>query len=327
MKRWWIVLALGVMSWVGNVWGQENATEERTNQSVTAEALYEAMLEHAPSANYQGIFTHQSGNHMQSVEIVHGVHNGEIWERMLHLDGATREILRRGEDLYCVHSDARVEQLQHQNNSLFGSKKPGAIRQLSKGYHFSVLGQQRVAGRLVVGLQLTPKDGTRHFYQMWLDAQTYVPLRTELIEKTGKVLERYQFNFFNPVAEVQADQFDPRTNGAKLAQAEESEVLKATADDVLEWRLNWVPAGFVDQAVEGYAPKLSARRIYSDGIVMFSVYVEQVDEIKDEGSAQSGPTVLSVQHKQWHGQQHRITVVGEIPLATAQRIGQSVELL
>ena len=109
--------------------------------------------------------------------------------------------------------------------------------------------------------------------------------------------------------------------------ASQAEVLKTQQQDVLEWRLNWLPMGFVDESIKGHAPKLSARRIFSDGIVMFSIYVETVDKVQDEGTAQSGPTVLAVQHKQWHGNTHRITVVGEIPPETAVRIAQSVELL
>lgn len=295
-------------------------------QSLTAQGLYEKMLEQSPRAMYQGIFSHQAGNQVQNVEIVHGVNGEHIWERMMHLDGPVREIIRRGEELFCIHPDSSVEQLQKQGNTPFGNKSMGNIRQLSMAYDFKLLGAQRVAARPVVGIQLTPKDGTRHFYQVWLDQQTTVPLRTELIARTGQVLERYLFSYFKPDTEFVEQRFSPRNQGVKLQLAESPEVLRASAADVLEWRLNWMPIGFLDQTAKGHAPKLSARRIYSDGVVMFSVYVEGVDKIQDEGTAQAGPTALAVQHKQWQGQTHRITVVGEIPAATAQRIAQSVEL-
>lgn len=316
MTRWFAVIGAVLLAQVS--WA---------NQSLSAQGWYERMLEMAPKAMYQGIFTHQAGNQMQSVEIIHGTRDGEIWERMLHLDGPSREIIRRGEDLFCIHPDASVEQLQKQDSSLFGSKSPGGIKQLAKGYEFKIVGKQRIAGRLVVGIQLSPKDASRHFYQLWLDAETSVPLKTELIARTGQVLERYQFNYFKAHKDFNEDLFTPRTTGAQLDLAQASKVLKTTPQDVLEWRLNWVPMGFIDQVAKGHAPKMSARRIYSDGIVMFSVYVENVEEVQDEGVAKSGPTVLTVQHKQWQGKTHRITVVGEIPAEAAQRIAQSVELL
>lgn len=316
MIRWLAAVGLILLSQFG--WG---------NQSLSAQGWYERMLEKAPNAMYQGIFTHQAGNKMQSVEIIHGSKEGQVWERMLHLDGPSREIIRHGENMFCIHPDKSVEQLPKQESALFGSKNLGGIQQLSKGYEFKIVGKQRVAGRLVVGIQLSPKDAARHYYQLWLDSETTVPLKTELITRTGQVLERYQFNYFKTNGEFDEALFAPRTTGVKLDLAQASSVLKTTPQDVLEWRLNWVPTGFIDQVAKGHAPKMSARRIYSDGIVMFSVYVENVEEIQDEGNAQVGPTALSIQHKQWQGKTHRITVVGEIPGEAAQRIAQSVELL
>lgn len=320
MLRWTVTLCILAVTFFAQA-------DDAQVASPTAQAMYEDMLKRAPNAMYEGIFIHQAGNQTQSVEIVHGTYEGAIWERLLHLDGLTREVIRRGEALYCIHPDQSVEQVQQQGSSPFGNKELGSTRQLSKAYDFRSLGKQRIAGRLVEGIQLVPKDASRHFYQLWLDHETTVPLRTELVSRKGQVLERYQFSYFMPKTEFVKARFEPRTKGVVLTEAETAEVLKTTQQDVLEWRLNWIPVGFEDEAATGYAPKLSARRIYSDGIVMFSVYVEQVEKALDEGTAQSGPTVLAVQHKQWHGLTHRITVVGEIPAATAQRIAQSVELL
>jgi len=319
---------IGLLSLALNLWADtDKAAGAQSGQSLNAQGWYERMLEHSPSANYSGIFVHQAGNQTQSVEIVHGMNDGEIWERLLHLDGQVREVIRRGDDLYCIHPDSSVEQVQQQGSSPFGNKPQGDFNQLARAYDFRLLGKQRIAGRLVIGVQLVPKDKIRHAYQLWIDVQTSVPLRTELITLSGNVLERYQFSYFKESDGFKAAHFEPKNKGAKLELAKSSEVLQAREGDVLEWRLNWMPSGFLDQAAKGHAPKLSARRMYSDGIVMFSVYVEGVEKVQDEGTAQAGPTVLAVQHKQWQGRTHRITVVGEIPAQTATKIAQSVELL
>jgi len=296
-------------------------------QSLTAEGWYQTMRERAPEAHYQGIFVHQAGNESQSVEIVHGTHQGAIWERLLHLDGPVREVIRQGDALYCVYPDRSVEQIQQKGSAPFGNNALGQLKQLQTAYGFRMLGQERIVGRLAMGIQLVPRDKARHVYQMWIDQETFVPLRTELMTLKGEILERYQFAYFSPANSLTADAFSPKTPGIELSSAEQDEVLKSTPEDVIEWRLNWLPVGFADQGAKGHAPKLSARRIYSDGIVMFSVFVEAVDEIKDQGVARVGPTVLSVMHKDWQDQTHRITVVGEIPVATAKRIAESVELM
>lgn len=318
MLRWIVTVCL--MSFPIAVWAEDS-------KPLTAQELYEAMLNKAPNAIYEGIFVHQAGAQTQSVEIVHGEKEGEIWERLLHLDGSFREIIRRGDALYSITSDKTIEQIQQLGRGAFSNKQPGSLRKLNKAYEFNGLGKQRIAGRLVEGVQLLPKDASRHVYQLWLDTETLVPLRTELLTRQGQVLERYQFCFFSPKDQFDPESFKPRSAGVNLESAHVSEVLKAKEEDVLEWRLNWIPVGFEDESETGYAPKLSAKRIYSDGIVMFSVYVEQVEQAMDEGTAQAGPTALSVMHKQWHGHTHRITVVGEIPPMTAKRIAESVELM
>ncbi|EAT12129.1 hypothetical protein HF888_04865 [Bermanella marisrubri] len=306
---------------------QEDTSSNDLRQSLTAEGWYQTMRERAPEAHYQGIFVHQAGNESQTVEIVHGTHQDAIWERLLHLDGPVREVIRQGDAVYCIYPDRSVEQIQQKDSTPFGSNSLGQLNQLQTAYGFRMLGQERIVGRLAMGIQLVPRDKARHVYQMWIDQQTFVPLRTELMTLKGEILERYQFAYFSPVETLSVDAFAPKTPGVELAEAPQDEVLKSTPEDVIEWRLNWLPVGFADQGAKGYAPKLSARRIYSDGIVMFSVFVEAVDEIKDQGFARVGPTVLSVMHKDWQDQTHRITVVGEIPAATAKRIAESVELL
>ncbi len=308
---------------------QEKATSAET-QSLSAQGWYDLMIEQAPKAMYQGIFIHQSGVHTQSVEISHGMKDGQIWERMLHLDGPAREIIRRGQQLYCIHPDARVERLNQQGASPFNPNHLGNSTQLQQGYNLALLGYQRIAGRPVVGIRLVPKDEFRHEYHLWLDRQTLVPLKSELVGEQHQILERYQFSFFAPISEWTAKQFEPRTKGVELAL--DAPPAAPWQGENLGWKLNWVPIGFAQRQLE-HAPanhvgsQNAERRMFTDGIVMFSVYVEPVAAKMDEGTAQIGPTVLAVQHKQWQGKTHRITVVGEIPRNAAQRIAQSVELM
>ena len=299
------------------------------NQSLNAVGWYERMLKEAPQAHYQGIFTHQSGGQSQSVEIVHGMKDGQVWERLLHLDGPAREVIRKGEQLFCIHPDATVEQIDQPTNGPFAAESSANTQQLQQGYDFTLKGLQRIAGRPVMLLQLDAKDDLRHDYQVWLDSQTFVPLKSELITQQGLVLERYQFNYFKPYDQWNSAYFTPRTQGIELNLSAQKAEGAADQSGLDSWKLNWMPNGFMqkDQKASGEGTAKAGRRMYSDGIVMFSVFVEPAqDEMKD-GLAQVGATVLAVQHKQWQGQSHRITVVGEIPQQTAKRIAQSVELM
>lgn len=306
------------------------ASSVYANQSLNAVGWYERMLKDAPKAQYQGIFTHQSGGQSQSVEIVHGMKDGQVWERLLHLDGPAREVIRKGELLYCIHPDARVEQIDQPTNGPFAAESLASTQQLNQGYEFILQGLQRIAGRPAMLLQLNARDELRHNYQVWLDSQTSVPLKSELVSQNGLVLERYQFNYFSPYSEWEDKYFTPRTRGIELDLSKGHVQLaqEHNANHLKNWKLNWMPKGFMQKEHKTDAGSAKAgRRMYSDGIVMFSVFVESPQDSMKDGVAQVGATVLAVQHKQWQGQSHRITVVGEIPQQTAKRIAQSVELM
>ncbi len=336
---------------VGFVMGLSVVQAASANQSLTAEGWYERMLQEAPKAQYQGIFTHQSGGQSQSVEIVHGMKEGQVWERLLHLDGPAREVIRKGEQLFCIYPDARVEKIEQPTNGPFAAESMVSTQQLQQGYEFVLHGAKRIAGRPAVLVQLKPKDELRHHYLVWLDHQTSVALKSELVNQRGQVLERYQFNYFAPYDQWNEQMFSPRTQGIELAfqntaaaaerapantdtntgsaSTAKSEQHAETELTVQNWKLNWLPTGFLQKENTQTAMQRAhdGRRMYSDGIVMFSVYVEPAHEDKQDGLAQVGATVLAVQHKQWQGVEHRITVVGEIPQQTAKRIAQSVELM
>ena len=52
--------------------------------------------------NYDGVFTYVSGNELASLRVVHKVIDGVQRERLVHLDGAPREIMRHGDKVVCI---------------------------------------------------------------------------------------------------------------------------------------------------------------------------------------------------------------------------------
>lgn len=298
-------------------------------QSLTGQGWYQRMVDDAPKANYKGVFIHQAGDQSQSVEIVHGEQDGKIYERMLHLDGPVREVIRQGDDMLSVASNGKVEKISSRQGGPFGRSTLGAVEQIEKGYDFSLQESHRVAGRDAVLLQLIPRDHFRNGYRLWLDKQTAVPLRTELVDAPGRVLERFQFSQFQPLAEFDENAFVASIRKTDSADNTASDAAKTTAQEGgVAWQLNWLPQGFVQiQSGGRERPDDAHRRMYSDGVVMFSVFVDNEHTSMPDGNQRIGATSVSVHHKQWLGQARRITVVGELPQEATQRIAHSVELM
>lgn len=299
-------------------------------QSLSGQGWYQRMVDEAPKVNYKGVFIHQAGDQSQSVEIVHGEHDGQIHERMLHLDGPAREVIRQGEELICVYPNGKVEKLNARQASPFNRSNLGAVEQLEQGYEFALQESHRVAGREAVLLQLIPRDKFRHGYRLWLDAQSAVPLRTELVDVSGRILERFQFSHFQLLPG-----FDDTAFAASIKKMPEQEPVAAEPEKASEehntavaWKLNWLPSGFMlTQGSSEDSISNQHRRMYSDGVVMFSVFVDDEHTTMPDGNQRIGATSVSVHHKQWLGQVRRITVVGELPQEATQRLAHSVELM
>ena len=73
-----------------------------------AEAWLQRMTESLASLNYDGLFTHSSGNQSETMRIVHRVENGRSMERLVSLDGSGREIVRTPEEVHFYMPDRRM---------------------------------------------------------------------------------------------------------------------------------------------------------------------------------------------------------------------------
>ena len=82
--------------------------------------------------------------------------------------------------------------------------------------------------------------------------------------------------------------------------------------------MNWVPQGF--RQVRG--PNGSGM-VFTDGVATVSVFVEKRTGKSLVAQTQVGGTV--VLSKPIKGSEDQITVVGEVPFATAKRLAESVE--
>ena len=65
-----------------------------TTPDVWLERLSHSMSE----LDYRGEMVYTRGEHQESLRVTHGLYNGEMYERLEHLDGERREIIRHLEE-------------------------------------------------------------------------------------------------------------------------------------------------------------------------------------------------------------------------------------
>ncbi len=194
------------------------------------------------------------------------------------------------------------------------------VTELSQYYDFIKVGRAREAGAACQVIRVVPKDGLRYSYILWVDEKSKLPLRADLIDRDGEVLEQYRaisYSVNDRIANILSGLKD-----VKLPQ-----VLSLPKGQVKEsfWTVGWLPSGFEAKDLNRYRMAVTDRMVesqmYTDGLFNFSIYVSQRDEHSLKGQiVRQGRRTL---HTIVRGNAE-ISVVGDIPPATAKRIAQSV---
>jgi sigma-E factor negative regulatory protein RseB len=267
----------------------------------------------ATQHSFQGVFVHEKSGNFSSYQVWHFSTQAAVTERLLQLDGPPAENLRANGKLKCASAG-------------FPSIPPSIFTQLDfdhlqKAYELRVLGESRVAGRRAQVIGILPRDRHRYGLEVHIDFATGVPLKQLLVSDDGSLLERFQYATFHT-----------ETPSASELQAQATcvESRDVSAGSLIEpsWHPDWVPSAFHATPLRSAAPDPASSALisnYSDGLASFSIFVEAVSD-PSVGDARSrvGPTSVVSKRVAGDSVDYIVTVVGEIPLGTAERIALSV---
>jgi sigma-E factor negative regulatory protein RseB len=183
-----------------------------------------------------------------------------------------------------------------------------------------------VAGRSAKIIALTPKDQHRYGIELHLDDETGLPLKSLLLSEKGQLLERFQFTEMD-ASVIPSDQVLQPSADCKQVQVAKAK--PDTSSKSAPWRLEWMPPGFElsssavrkDQASSAQVSNL----MYDDGLASFSVFVEPISgSAATDTRTQLGPTVAVSRRLTTAKGDVVVTVVGEVPIGTAERVALSL---
>lgn len=269
--------------------------------------------------SFQGTFIYERNGSFSTHAVWRRVEEGgQIRERLLQLDGPAQEVLKVNGQAQCV-TGALADQVSE--GQAWPARQLDA-EQLSNWYNMRVAGQSRIANRPADVLVLEPKDQHRYGFELYLDRETGLPLKSLLLNERGQLLERFQF--------AQLDTSTPVENAMQPSSACRAVRLRA-ADSMAEgsWRSDWLPPGFTLATAQLRRDPASEEAVaylmYGDGLARFSVFIEPLNgSVVDDARSQLGPTVAVSRRMSTNTGDVMVTVVGEIPLGTAERIALSM---
>ena len=279
-------------------------------------------LGRAGQQSYQGTFIYERNGSFSTHEIWHRVQNGQVHERLLQLDGSAQELVRIDGRIQCV-SGSLVAGV---DNSPGASAHEFDPQKLNPFYEIVVSGKSLVAGRKAVIVSLTPRDLYRHGFELHLDRETALPLKSLLINDKGQLLERFQFTQLKTTTPDARD-LQPGSDCKPLTPS--SNKASAPTGQAQAWHPQWLPPGFEltrsDVRKDPKTQVLVNSLMYDDGLARFSLFLEPVTgDAAIESRVQLGPTVAVSRRMSTPQGDIVATVVGEIPMGTAERIILSV---
>jgi sigma-E factor negative regulatory protein RseB len=282
-------------------------------------SLLQRLADAERTQSFKGTFVYERNGNFSTHSIWHRVEeDGAVHERLLQLDGPAQEVVRFDDQVRCA-SGALADQLT--DIQPLTTRALNAL-QLSAWYELRVLGKSRVAGRATNVLALVPLDQHRYGIELHLDQQTGLPLKSLLVDGKGQLLERFQFTQLQ--TDIPADAYLEPSAGCQPVRLPPAQI-QATET----WRSDWLPPGFslrsVTQRPSPASDEPVACQVYDDGLARFSVFIEPLrGATVGDMRTQLGPTVAVSRRLKTNDGDVMVTVVGEIPLGTAERVALSM---
>jgi sigma-E factor negative regulatory protein RseB len=299
--------------------------------------------------SYEGVLVHQIGIRREYKRIIHRVQDGRMNERVVVEPsigpGPGREFVRNGNEWIGYYPERRRVVVQTRNRSYgFLIALNGLNNESARYYNITNVGGVSLDGRAAQHVVLEPRDALRYGYRFWLDPKSALPLKTQRVDRSGKVMEEVFFPGGIALREkITDEQLKPAFDASGFKWQRIDEPIRAPGvTKAFVPRAELLPTGFQVRLFTSPEEEASVggprtRFIVSDGIAWVSVFIERPEQAASLGEV-TGPRdrvrfgmrpdgvivdgATATYEVQRDG--YKIVVVGEVPPATVKAIAEAV---
>jgi len=303
------------------------AGQSSDSHPATAAQWVERMVAATRTLNFHGSFVYFDGSGISSARVVHQVAEGGVEvQRVYSLNGTQREVIRHDRKTTLVLPDGSKLTFADQfRSSLFALAITDNVDRLNESYRLVLRSEDRVADRRCQGISIVPVDEYRYGYDLWLDQETAVLMRADLIGHGNKRLEQLMFTEIH-IGERTADSDaaeapDAATNEPPIESGPESLQSQAERD----WWLEGGPPHFEEVyygSDAGEHDGFTDHLVLSDGLATVSVHVQPLVEDQEPVSGLSKMGAVSAYAGTADG--YQFYVVGEVPPATVKAVAKAL---
>lgn len=290
------------------------------------------------SQNYQGTFVLRKSDNLSTLRVTHGVDENGVWESLEALNGESRKVVRHNNQVISVFPERELVTIRRTDKKQsLHQQLPKNIDQLGLLYTINRLEDDRIANRQTLVVDLIPKDQYRYGYRYWIDNNTGILLRCDLLAENSTIVEQMMFTSLEYLTETPSQEF-----GLQHFEQFEQRVLDEPEIDVkhdasMMWAINRLPVGFLlkqstmrysqpaiihkEDTLEKIPPDL-LHMVYSDGLASVSVFIEK--NLGEDKHLQGPSSMGAVNAFGSPLDEYFATVVGEVPVITVQSMAESL---
>ncbi|MCG6201491.1 MucB/RseB C-terminal domain-containing protein [Psychromonas antarctica] len=306
--------------------GMNQASESyiAKKETLTAIEYLQFMQKSYKELNYELLYLNSLQSQVEPKQLIHGVVDDQEIAYFRFLNGAMRESLQYSGKISYFEQGTQAYTLESTlNRSVFANIANFDYEKGQDSYEYIILGKGRIAGKQAIAIRMISKDEYRYSYIVWLDVDSYLPLRLDTLNKSNLILDQVMV-----VSLLISEKVSPWLD--KLSKQQLPQLLnlpQASQKEKSEWAINWLPTGF--NVVRNDQHKLVMHNnepvsyiMLNDGIVSVSIYISAKKITLDEKQKviQRGATVLYTYQKG----DIEINIIGDIPVVTAKRLIESI---
>jgi sigma-E factor negative regulatory protein RseB len=279
--------------------------------------------------NYDGTFSHWHGGQVEMLRIIHRVQDGTVAERLASLDGSGREFIRNGASLSCYLPDQHTVLVEQRPTEESLVSFPAVNDETASFYDIREVARTRLNRRATHVITVSPKDTYRYGYRLWIDDSTAMPLKSQLCDARGQVIEQIVFAQLTLPSRIPDSAFRPEVSTEGFQWLRNPAAPPTPAAGALAWNAMRLPPGFrmsvrSAQTLPGSTDPVD-HMVFTDGVASVSVFVESqhseatataAPETASFGSSSAFSTVVNG---------YKITAVGEVPPDTVRFIASQVK--
>lgn len=287
-----------------------------------AKAWLEKMSQALKEKEFKASIIQLQADHIRPLVYLHGKVNDQEVAFLEYLNGPPKNAVRVGKRVTFIEHDQPAYSISSTHmQGVWPSAFTAKISDLEVGYQFVLGGRSRIAGRAGQMIRLLPNDEFRYGFQIWIDMDTYLPLRYDMLTADKQLLEQIM------VIELIELTEPPSVLLEAYKQEWPAVIDQAERQDGQDWQFSWLPAGF-DVVVRDHHRLIGSHEAVeyialTDGLANISVYVARAgaSPLPDELITRNGLSIVS----ETVGNAE-VVAVGKVPTETLVRIAKSLML-